>query len=128
MRPLTFRDRKKFSIESEHEQSYLSSGGHICYNKWMIQTIDFAPGDIVRVHQRIKEGEKSRIQVFQGTVLQIKGRGINKSFTVQKLVGQIAVHRIWPVSSPNIEKVEIKEKSKKRIRQAKLNYLKVKKS
>jgi large subunit ribosomal protein L19 len=91
----------------------------------MIQHIDFQPGDIVRVHQKIQEGEKSRIQVFQGTVLQIRGRGMNKSFTVLKMVGGISVERIWPVSSPNIEKVEVKEKSKKKIRRAKLNYLKV---
>lgn len=93
----------------------------------MLQQVTFAPGDIVRVHQKIQEGEKTRIQVFQGTVLAIKGRGINKSFTVQKLVGGISVQRIWPVQSPNIEKVEIKEKSRKKIRRAKLNYLKIKK-
>lgn len=91
----------------------------------MITQIDFQPGDIVRVHQKIKEGDKTRIQVFQGTVLGIKGRGMNKSFHVQKMVGQVAVERIWPVFSPNIEKIEIKEKSKKKIRRAKLNYLKV---
>lgn len=90
----------------------------------MISQIDFAPGDVVRVHQRIKEGEKTRVQIFQGTVLAFKGNGENRSFTVRKTVGQIAVERIWPVESPNIEKVEIKEKSKKRIRRAKLNYLK----
>lgn len=90
----------------------------------MITQIDFAPGDIIRVHQRITEGDKSRIQVFQGTVLQIKGRGENKSFTVKKEVQGVSVERIWPVGSPNIEKVEIKERSKKRIRRAKLNYLK----
>lgn len=90
----------------------------------MISQIDFQPGDIVRVHQRIKEGEKSRIQVFQGVVMQIRGEGVNKSFTVKKMVGQISVERVWPIASPNIEKVELKEKSKKRIRRAKLNYLK----
>ncbi len=91
----------------------------------MLQQIPFNPGDIVRVHQKIREGEKTRIQIFQGTVLGIKGRGENKTFTVQKLVGDISVERIWPINSPNIEKVEIKEKSKKRIRRAKLTYLKV---
>lgn len=94
----------------------------------MIQQIDFRPGDLVRVHQKIKEGEKTRIQVFQGTVLQIKGRGDNKSFTVRKLVGPIAVERIWPVASPNIEKVEIKSNPKRRIRRAKLYYLRNTKS
>ena len=94
----------------------------------MLQQIDFVPGDIVKVHQKIQEGEKTRIQVFKGTVLQIRGRGINKMFTVMKMVGQISVERIWPVSSPNIEKVEIEAHSKKRIRRAKLNYLKVPKA
>ena len=91
----------------------------------MLNQIEFQPGDIVRVHQKIREGEKTRIQVFQGTVLGIKGRGENKMFTVQKLVGDISVERIWPVNSPNIEKIEIKEKPKRRIRRAKLTYLKV---
>lgn len=91
----------------------------------MLTQIPFQPGDVVRVHQKIREGEKTRIQVFQGTVLGIKGRGENKTFTVQKLVGDISVERIWPVNSPNIEKVEVKEKAKRRIRRAKLTYLKV---
>jgi large subunit ribosomal protein L19 len=94
----------------------------------MISQIDFVPGDIVRVHQKIQEGEKTRIQIFQGTVLGIKGRGENKSFTVRKLVGPVAVERIWPISSPNIEKVEIKAHSKTRVRRAKLYYLRNKRS
>ncbi len=90
----------------------------------MLQTIDFVPGDIVKVHQKIQEGDKTRVQIFKGTVIQIRGRGINKMFTVIKKVGQISVERIWPVNSPNISKVEIAEHSKKLIRRAKLNYLK----
>lgn len=89
----------------------------------MLQTINFIPGDIVKVHQKIKEGDKTRVQIFKGTVLQIRGRGGNKMFTVQKKVGQIAVERIWPINSPNIEKVEVAEKSKKKIRRARLTYL-----
>lgn len=91
----------------------------------MLTTIDFKPGDIVKVHQRIKEGDKTRIQIFKGVVLQIKGRGENKMFTVMKMVGAISVERIFAVNSPSVSKVEIAEHSKKRIRQAKLNYLKV---
>ncbi len=94
----------------------------------MITTIDFVPGDIVKVHQRIKEGDKSRLQVFKGVVIQIKGRGINKMFTVLKMVGPISVERIWPVNSPAIEKVEVAEHAKKKVRRAKLNYLKVPKA
>ena len=89
----------------------------------MLTQVNFAPGDIVKVHQKIQEGNKTRIQVFKGTVLGIRGRGENKTFTVQKLVGQIAVERIWPVISPMIEKVEVAEKPRKRVRRAKLTYL-----
>lgn len=85
--------------------------------------LDFVPGDVVRVHQKIKEDDKTRIQIFEGMVLGIKGRGENKTFTVRKVVGNVAVERIWPVSSPNIQKVDIKAHSKKKIRRAKLTYL-----
>ncbi len=91
----------------------------------MLTSIDFVPGDIIKVHQRIQEGEKTRIQVFKGTVLGIRGRKGNQMFTVQKMVGQIAVERIWPVDSPNIVKVEIDAHSKKRIKRAKLAHLKI---
>jgi len=93
----------------------------------MISTISFAPGDVVRVHQKIQEGEKSRIQVFQGTVIQIRGRGDNKSFTVRKEVAGIAVEKIWQVDSPNIEKVEVKEAPKDKPRRARLTFLRKKK-
>lgn len=89
----------------------------------MIATIDFKPGDTVRVHQKIQEDDKTRIQVFEGVVLAIKNRGENKMFTVRKLVGDVAVERIWPVFSPNIEKVQIKAHPKRRIRRSKLYYL-----
>ena len=61
----------------------------------MLKSIDFNPGDIVRVSQKIKEGDKTRIQNFDGTVLSIRGRGENKTFTVRKVVGDIAVEKIW---------------------------------
>lgn len=105
---------------------HLSLRAYLRYNSLMLDQITFQPGDVVRVHQKIKEGEKSRIQVFQGTVLAVKGRGVNKTFNVRKLVGDVAVERIWPVGSPNIEKVEIKEKSRKRVKRAKLYYLRSK--
>jgi len=90
----------------------------------MLTTINFKAGDTINVHQRIQDGDKTRVQIFRGVVLAIKGRGENKMFTVQKMVGQISVERIWAVSSPLIEKVEFVEKGKK-INRAKLNYLKV---
>jgi large subunit ribosomal protein L19 len=89
----------------------------------MILNLDFVPGDIVKVYQKIQEGEKNRTQIFEGVVLGIKGRGENKMFTVRKLVGDVAVEKIFPVNSPSIEKVVLKAHSKKKIRQAKLYYL-----
>ena len=89
----------------------------------MISNVDFIPGDVIKVYQKIKEGEKSRTQIFEGVVLGISGRGVNKMFTVRKLVGDVAVERIFPISSPNIEKTVVKAHSKKKIRQAKLYYL-----
>lgn len=92
----------------------------------MISNIDFVPGDVIKVYQKIKEGEKTRTQIFEGIVLGISGRGENKMFTVRKVVGDVAVERIFPVSSPNIEKTAIKAHSKKKIRQSKLYYLREK--
>lgn len=92
----------------------------------MIQAINFLPGDSVRVSERIKEGEKIRIQVFAGTVLAIKGRGENKSFVVRKVVGDVAVEKIWPVSSPNVEKISVVKHFKDRVRRSKLYHLRKK--
>ncbi len=92
----------------------------------MTDLVPFSPGDRVRVHQRITEDEKTRIQIFEGVVLGMKGRGDNRTFTVRKVVGDVAVERIWPIVSPNIEKVVVKAHPKRRIRRAKLNYLRKK--
>lgn len=89
----------------------------------MINSIDFRPGDIVRVHQKIQEAEKTRIQVFEGVVLRVSGRGVNKMFTVRKVVGDVAVERIFPVNSPSIEKVEVKSHIKAKVRRSKLYFL-----
>jgi len=94
----------------------------------MLKQVDFTPGDIVRVHERIKEGSKTRIQIFEGTVLAIKGRGENKSFTVLKIVQGIGVEKIFPLQSPNVEKIVVKGHSKEKIRRAKLYYKRVPKT
>ena len=78
-------------------------------------------GDSVRVHVRIKEGAKSRIQVFEGTVIAKKHSGPAETFTVRKMSFGIGVERVFPAYSPNIDKVEIK--SRHRVRRAKLYYL-----
>lgn len=84
--------------------------------------IEFGVGDTVVVHQKIQEAKKMRAQPFEGIVIAIKGRGMNKSFTVRKIsTGQIGVERIWPLNSPWIEKIEVKRRGK--VRRAKLYYL-----
>ncbi|MGC6494489.1 MAG: 50S ribosomal protein L19 [Myxococcota bacterium] len=85
------------------------------------QTVDVRPGDTVRVHVRIKEGEKSRIQVFEGAVIRIRRAGIRTTFTVRKMSSGVGVERIFPASSPNIAKIEVKARHK--VRRAKLYFL-----
>jgi large subunit ribosomal protein L19 len=79
------------------------------------------PGDTVAVHVRIVEGDKERVQVFQGTVIQIRGAAPNRSFTVRKVSRGYGIERIFPYGSPAIAKVEVKRHSK--VRRAKLYYL-----
>src|SRR5688500_1580830 len=81
----------------------------------------FAVGDTVDVHTRIVEGEKERIQVFSGTVIMKKGRGINETFTVRRIVNNEGVERIFPLHSPFIAKVTVKRGGE--TRRAKLFYL-----
>jgi len=82
---------------------------------------DFNVGDTVRVHVKIKEGEKERVQVFEGTVIAKKHSGINETFTVRKVSYGIGVERVFPIHSPMIKKIKVKRKGK--IRRAKLYYL-----
>ena len=83
----------------------------------------FGVGDKVKVHQRIKEGEKERTQMFEGMVIGIKGRGNGKTFTVRRVgVQNVGIERIFPLMSPQIEKVEVERKGKKGARRAKLYY------
>ncbi len=83
----------------------------------------FGVGDQVRVVQKIKEDNKSRLASFDGMVIGIKGREENKSFTVRKIgVGGIGIERIFPLAAPNIEKVEVVKKGKRGVRHAKLYY------
>ena len=86
---------------------------------------DFKPGDTVKVHTRVIEGQKERIQIFQGTVLQIRGRSTGKTFTVRKVSGGVGIERIFPYHSPGVAKVEVVRKGK--TRRAKLYYLRSKK-
>ena len=81
----------------------------------------FRVGDTVRVHGKIKEGNRERIQVFEGTVLKIHGGGNRKTFTVRKISNGVGVEKTWPMHSPNVEKVEVVRAGK--VRRAKLFYL-----
>jgi len=83
--------------------------------------VDFRPGDNISVSYRIIEGSKERIQVFRGDVIQIKGEGLNKTFTVRKMSNGVGVERIFPVNSPSIADIKILKRGK--VRRAKLYYL-----
>lgn len=82
---------------------------------------EFHVGDTVRVHARIKEGNRERVQVFEGTVLKRQGGSSRETFTVRKNSNGIGVEKTWPLHSPTIEKIEIVRLGK--ARRAKLNYL-----
>ena len=82
---------------------------------------DFNVGDTVKVHVRIKEGEKERIQVFEGAVIKIQNGGVRENFTVRRLAYGVGVERTFPVNSPSVDKLEIVRKG--RVRRAKLFYL-----
>ena len=81
----------------------------------------FRPGDTVRVHVKIREGEKDRVQVFQGIVIVKKKGGIRSSFTVRKTSYGIGVERVFPLHSPSIDKIEVVEKGL--VRRSRLYYL-----
>jgi len=82
---------------------------------------EFGPGDTVRIHVKVVEGEKERLQIFQGTVIGRKGAGLKETFTVRKVSGGIGVERIFPVHSPTIAKVEVTRRGL--VRRAKLYHL-----
>ncbi len=82
---------------------------------------EFRVGDTIKVHYKIKEGSKERIQLFQGIVIQKRGAQISKTFTVRKVSNGVGVERIFPLHSPNIQKIEVVRFG--RVRRAKLFYL-----
>ncbi|MDA0711710.1 MAG: 50S ribosomal protein L19 [bacterium] len=83
---------------------------------------EFSAGDTVRVHARVVEGEKERIQVFEGVILQRKGSGIHETFTIRKIgSGGIGVERVFPLHTPRIEKFEVMRRGK--VTQSKIFYM-----
>lgn len=81
---------------------------------------EFSSGDTITVFYEIKEGEKSRIQFFRGTVMQIKGTGLTKTFTIRKMSGTVGVERIFPINMPSIQKIEINKRGK--VRRSRIYY------
>jgi len=82
---------------------------------------EFVPGDTVRVHVKVSEGGRERLQVFEGTVIGRRGGGIGESFTVRRVSHGVGVERVFPLHSPRVEKVDVVRKG--RVRRAKLHYL-----
>jgi ribosomal protein L19 len=82
---------------------------------------DFNTGDTVKVYNKIKEGNRERTQVFEGTVLKIQGGSNRETFTIRKTSNGVGVEKTWPIHSPFVEKIEVVRRGK--VRRAKLNYL-----
>lgn len=85
------------------------------------QDADFGIGDSVRVHTKVVEGDKERIQVFAGIVIGRRGRGLNETFTVRRISYGEGIERVFPLQSPRIDKVTVERRGK--VRRARLNYL-----
>ena len=85
------------------------------------EVASFNVGDTIKVYGKIKEGNRERIQVFEGVVLKRQGTGVRETFTVRKTSNGVGVEKTWPVYSPNVEKIEVVRRGK--VRRAKLFYL-----
>jgi len=83
---------------------------------------EFDAGDTLTVYYQIREGEKVRTQFFKGTVIQIKGQGLSKTFTIRKMSGTVGVERIFPMNLPTLEKIELNKKGK--VRRSRIYYFK----
>ena len=83
---------------------------------------EFGAGDTLTVYQQIREGEKVRTQFFKGVVIQVKGQGLSKTFTIRKMSGTVGVERIFPINMPGLEKIEVNKKGK--VRRSRIYYFK----
>jgi large subunit ribosomal protein L19 len=93
------------------------------FNKEQLKNLpELQPGDTIKVHQKIKEGEKERIQIFEGLIIAKKhGKGISATITVRKVVDGVGVERVFPIHSPSLDKIEVVKRGK--VRRSKLYYL-----
>ena len=83
---------------------------------------EFSPGDTITVYYEIREGDKVRTQFFRGVVIQIKGQGLSKSFTIRKMSGTVGVERTFPLNLPTLQKIEVNKKGK--VRRSRIYYFK----
>lgn len=90
-------------------------------SKRVREPVDVRPGDTVKMHVRITEGDRSRVQIFEGTVIRIKKGGPRSTVTVRKIASGVGVERVFPTASPNLEKIEVTARHK--VRRAKLHFL-----
>lgn len=81
---------------------------------------EFSPGDTITVYYEIKEGEKTRTQFFRGVVIQVKGTGATKTFTIRKMSGTVGVERIFPINMPALQKIEVNKRGK--VRRSRIYY------
>lgn len=100
-----------------------ASGKVALLEKKMMKTDipEFSPGDTVRVHVKIKEGDKERVQIYEGTVIGFSNTGVRRSFTVRKISHGVGVERVFPIHSPSIAKIELADRG--RVRRAKIYYV-----
>lgn len=108
---------------------HLQEGGHLVNN--IIRSVEeeylkkditeFGPGDTVKVHVKVVEGARERIQIFEGTVIRLRGTGLSRTFTVRRISFGVAVERTFPLHTPKIAKIEVTRRGK--VRRAKLYYL-----
>lgn len=81
---------------------------------------EFSSGDTITVYYEIKEGQKTRVQFFKGVVMQVKGTGLTKTFTIRKMSGTVGVERIFPINMPAIQKIEVNKRGK--VRRSRIYY------
>jgi large subunit ribosomal protein L19 len=127
-----------FGLQKRPLRRKVCARSHAAGEEFMNQAIDiiekeqqksdvtlFSVGDSVRVHTRVVEGDKERIQIFAGVVIGRKGRGLNETFTVRRISYGEGVERVFPLHSPRVAKVEVEQQG--RARRARLNYLRTRK-
>ena len=111
------------NVKNEQEEVKMNSDiiKEIEAEQMKAEVDDFAVGDTVKVHAKIKEGNRERIQVFEGTVIKRQGGSNRETFTVRKTSNGVGVEKTWPLHSPHVQKIEVVRRGK--VRRAKLYYL-----